>query len=105
MPDCHPAGGTRIVGSVERQGLQPGGAEIGVGAKFLDQQVGRSPNVEVGNHPVANHQITGIMVLDLSLDETAALAQLLRRTINDDRYPLSPRLVPLKAILAKHIKS
>jgi hypothetical protein len=41
------------------------------------------------------------MVLDLSDDEAAALAQLLRRTINDDPYPLSPRLAPLKAILAK----
>jgi hypothetical protein len=41
------------------------------------------------------------MVLDLSDDETAALARLLRRTISDDPYPLSPRLAPLKAILAK----
>jgi hypothetical protein len=41
------------------------------------------------------------MVLDLSDDEVAVLAQLLRRTINDDPYPLSPRLSPLKAILAK----
>ena len=41
------------------------------------------------------------MVLDLSDDEAAALAQLLRRTINDDPYPHSPRLSPLKAILAK----
>jgi hypothetical protein len=41
------------------------------------------------------------MVLDLSDDEAAALSQLLRRTINDDPYPLSPRLVPPKAILAK----
>jgi hypothetical protein len=41
------------------------------------------------------------MVLDLSDNETAALAQLLRRTINDDPYPLSPRLAPLKAILEK----
>jgi hypothetical protein len=41
------------------------------------------------------------MVLDLSDDEAAALVQLLRSTINNDRYPLSPRLVPLKAILAK----
>jgi hypothetical protein len=41
------------------------------------------------------------MVLDLSDDEAAALAQLLRRTINDDPYPLSPRLAPLKVILAK----
>jgi len=29
------------------------------------------------------------------------LAGLLRRTIADDRYPLSPRLAPLKGILAK----
>ena len=41
------------------------------------------------------------MVLELSDDEAAALAQLLRRTINDDPYPLSPRLAPLKAVLAK----
>ena len=31
----------------------------------------------------------------------AALAQLRRRPIDDDRYPPSPRLAPLKAILAK----
>jgi hypothetical protein len=41
------------------------------------------------------------MTIDLTNDETAALAWLLRRTIDDDRYPMSPRLVPLKAILAK----
>jgi hypothetical protein len=46
-----------------------------------------------------NH-MTG-MNLDLSDDETQALARLLRRTIDDDRYPLSPRLAPLKAIPAK----
>jgi len=32
------------------------------------------------------------MVLDLSEEETDALARLLRRTIEDDRYPLSPRI-------------
>jgi hypothetical protein len=41
------------------------------------------------------------MVLDLSEAEAADLVQLLRRTINDDPYLLSPRLAPLKAILAK----
>jgi hypothetical protein len=41
-----------------------------------------------------------IMTLDLTDDETAALAQLLRRTIDEDRYPLSPRLALLEAILA-----
>jgi hypothetical protein len=33
--------------------------------------------------------------------ETAALRQLLRQTIDGDRFPLSPRLRPYKAILAK----
>jgi hypothetical protein len=42
-----------------------------------------------------------MMTLDLTEDETAALARLLRHTIDEDRYPLSPRLTPLKAILAK----
>jgi hypothetical protein len=38
---------------------------------------------------------------DLTDDETRALIQFLRRTIDEYRYPLSPRLAPLKAILAK----
>jgi hypothetical protein len=41
------------------------------------------------------------MTLDLTDDETVALVQLLRRTIDEDRYPRSPRLTPLKVILAK----
>ena len=41
------------------------------------------------------------MVLDLTEEETDALAGLLRRTIDYDRYPLSPRVQTLKAILAK----
>jgi hypothetical protein len=41
------------------------------------------------------------MHLDLSDDETAALARLLRDTIADDRYPLSPRIRTLQAILDK----
>jgi hypothetical protein len=41
------------------------------------------------------------MHLDLSDDETAALAALLTRTIEDNAYPLSPRRGPLKSILAK----
>jgi hypothetical protein len=32
------------------------------------------------------------MNLDLTEEETAALAQLLSRTIDDDKYPLSPRI-------------
>jgi hypothetical protein len=41
------------------------------------------------------------MMLDLTDQETAALARLLGRTIDDDRYPLSPRIQTLKGVLAK----
>lgn len=34
------------------------------------------------------------MQLDLSDDETAALTRLLRYTLDNPRYPLSPRLDP-----------
>ena len=39
------------------------------------------------------------MNLDLNDEQTAALAALLRRTIDADRYPLSPRIRVLQAIL------
>jgi hypothetical protein len=41
------------------------------------------------------------MMLDLTDEETDALARLLSRTIDNDRYPLSPRVQTLKGILAK----
>src|SRR6266403_2582924 len=41
------------------------------------------------------------MTLDLTEEETGALASLLSRTIGDDRYPLSPRIQILKGIFAK----
>jgi hypothetical protein len=41
------------------------------------------------------------MTPDLSDPETDALMTLLRRTIDDDRYPFSPRIQTLKAILGK----
>jgi hypothetical protein len=41
------------------------------------------------------------MILDLSDEETAALTRLLTNTIDADRYPLSPRIQTLKAILGK----
>jgi hypothetical protein len=41
------------------------------------------------------------MQLDLNDDETAALARLLTNTIDADRYPLSPRVQILKAVLEK----
>jgi hypothetical protein len=41
------------------------------------------------------------MTLDLSDEETAALASLLRRTIDDNHYPHSPRIRTLRGILDK----
>ena len=41
------------------------------------------------------------MLLDLTDEEKLALAAELKRTISEDRYPLSPRVQTLKAILAK----
>jgi hypothetical protein len=41
------------------------------------------------------------MVLDLTDEETDALARRLRRAIDADRYPLSPRIQTLKAVLDK----
>ena len=41
------------------------------------------------------------MTLDLTEDEAAALTKHLRQAIDNHRYPLAPRLDPLKAILAK----
>jgi hypothetical protein len=41
------------------------------------------------------------MMLDLTDEETDALARLLSRTTDNDRYPLSPRVQTLKGILAK----
>jgi hypothetical protein len=40
-------------------------------------------------------------VFDLSDDEAQALIRLLRRTLDDARYPHASRLHPLKAVLAK----
>jgi hypothetical protein len=41
------------------------------------------------------------MHLDLTDQETAALMRLLRQTIDNDRYPLSPRISMLRGILDK----
>jgi hypothetical protein len=41
------------------------------------------------------------MRLELSDDEVVALIRELADIVENDRYPLSPRLAPLKAILAK----
>jgi len=41
------------------------------------------------------------MNLELSDDESDALARLLRKAIDEDRYPLSPRIRLLQGILDK----
>ena len=41
------------------------------------------------------------MVLDLSDEEAAALVRHLRQALDYHRYPLAPRLDPLKSILDK----
>ena len=44
---------------------------------------------------------SGAMHLDVSNEETLALLNLLTQTIENDRYPLSPRVQTLRGILAK----
>ena len=39
--------------------------------------------------------------LDLTYEEHAALLRLVRKALDTDRYPLSPRLYPLRSILEK----
>ena len=41
------------------------------------------------------------MTPDLTDEETAVVVRLLSETINDDRYPFSPRIQLLRTILAK----
>ena len=43
----------------------------------------------------------GVMNLELSDEETAALIQELHDLVENDRYPFSPRIRTLRAILAK----
>ena len=43
----------------------------------------------------------GVMNLELTNEQSEALVRVLSRTIDGDRYPLSPRIVVLKDILAK----
>ena len=45
--------------------------------------------------------VSPIMDLDLTDDEKAALIRELDQIIREDRYPLSPRILMLKAILGK----
>jgi hypothetical protein len=78
------------------------GAEQGLrGQPAQPASYPRSASIdEVYQRPHRHH--IGVMPhLDLSDEETAALAAPLTRTIADDRYPLSLQVRTLKAILAK----
>ena len=54
---------------------------------------------QAGIRQTARYTHIPAMHLDLSDDETAALATELKRVINDDRYPLSSRIRTLQGIL------
>ena len=54
-----------------------------------------------GSSAATPHIIEAMQHPELSDEEATALVALLTRTISDDRYPLSPRVRTLKAILAK----
>ena len=45
--------------------------------------------------------IRAVPTIDLPADELAAVTATIRRAIEDDKFPLSPRLDPLRAALAR----
>jgi hypothetical protein len=47
------------------------------------------------------HDIGDMPNIDLPEDEYAAVVAAVRKTIDQDKYPMSPRLAPSKAVLAK----
>jgi hypothetical protein len=51
------------------------------------------------DEPIA--KINPMPVVDLTDEEHAAVTAAVRRSIADDKFPMSPRLAPLKAALAK----
>ena len=65
----------------------------------------RERNEHVPARPYSGHAQRSLppplMPLDLDDDDKAALVELLRETIERDRFPLSPRVKRLRGILAK----
>ena len=51
--------------------------------------------------PIVNRTISQEMTLELTAEEHQALVRLLRRSIDEDRFPLAPRHAPIRAVLAK----
>jgi hypothetical protein len=65
-------------------------------------QISRRPASHPPVHPAGpRHHIGGTTNFDLTDEEKLALAAELRRTIAEDRYPLSPRVRTLQSILDK----
>jgi hypothetical protein len=80
--------------------VQKSGFGAGTFATITDQRSGGFPrNVALGDSRIAIH-IEG-MNLELSDEETAALTQELNDIVESDRYPLSPHIRTLRAILSK----
>jgi hypothetical protein len=79
-----------------------------IGVTYLQQCGNRDAGCEavpetdggVAPSPPRSH-ISVMPNLDLTDEEHAALLRLVKRTLDSDRFPLSPRLYPLRAILAK----
>ena len=80
----------RILGTLE---LAP--------ARTCDSRLLATPSPAVGLNIPFPITYLQVMNLDLTDEETAALTRLLSQTIDANRYPLSPRIQTLKAILAK----
>jgi hypothetical protein len=59
------------------------------------------PTASAPFEPDNRDPISGVMHLDLTDEESAALTQELHDIVEDDRYPFSPRIRMLRGILAK----
>jgi hypothetical protein len=70
-------------------------------ARTCDSRLLATPSPAVGLNIPFPITYLQVMNLDLTDEETAALTRLLSQTIDANRYPLSPRIQTLKAILAK----
>jgi hypothetical protein len=55
-----------------------------------------TPSVDRFVNRCPDHHILGMKNLELSDEQAAALEKELRRIIDDDRYPLSPRIQMLR---------
>ena len=75
-------------------------ADRGTAGEQAPAGIARRPAERIGERRGETHSLLWVQRFR-RLVKTEALAKLLRRTIDDDRYPLSPRIQTLKAVLAK----